>query len=63
MPAPSSYSPLMLIGRRDRRGSSRKIGKIALQYSSTNGFEHFRQQIADRMEAKLNIKPARITFS
>ena len=31
-------------------------GKIALQYSSTNGFEHFRQQIADRMEAKLNIK-------
>ena len=22
-------------------------GKIALQYSSTNGFEHFRQQIAD----------------
>ena len=31
-------------------------GKVALQYSSTNGFEHFRQQIADRMEAKLNIK-------
>ena len=31
-------------------------GRVALQYSSTNGFEHFRQQIADRMEAKLNIK-------
>ena len=31
-------------------------GKVALQYSSTNGFEHFRQQIADRMEAKLNTK-------
>ena len=31
-------------------------GEVALQYSSTNGFEHFRQQIADRMEAKLNIK-------
>ena len=31
-------------------------GKVALQYSSTNGFEHFRQQIADRMAAKLNIK-------
>ena len=30
-------------------------GRVALQYSSTNGFEHFRQQIADRMEAKLNI--------
>ena len=30
-------------------------GQVALQYSSTNGFEHFRQQIADRMEAKLNI--------
>ena len=28
-------------------------GKIALQYSSTNGFEHFRQQIADRMEENL----------
>ncbi|MDD5901858.1 MAG: PLP-dependent aminotransferase family protein [Oscillospiraceae bacterium] len=33
-----------------------EAGKVALQYSSTNGFEHFRQQIADRMEAKLNIK-------
>jgi len=30
-------------------------GKVALQYSSTNGFEHFRQQIADRMQAKLKI--------
>ena len=29
--------------------------QVALQYSSTNGFEHFRQQIADRMEAKLQI--------
>ena len=33
-----------------------EAGQVALQYSSTNGFEHFRQQIADRMEAKLNIK-------
>ena len=32
------------------------VDKAALQYSSTNAFEHFRQQIADRMEAKLNIK-------
>ena len=33
-----------------------EAGRVALQYSSTNGFEHFRQQIADRMAAKLNIK-------
>ena len=31
-------------------------GQVALQYSSTDGFQHFRQQIADRMAAKNNIK-------
>ena len=31
-------------------------GKIALQYSSTDGFKHFREQIAARMEAKNGIK-------
>ena len=27
-------------------------GRIAMQYSSTDGFFHFREQIADRMAAK-----------
>ena len=31
-------------------------GRIALQYSSTDGFQHFRQQIADRMGRKNGIK-------
>ncbi|MBP3483881.1 MAG: PLP-dependent aminotransferase family protein [Oscillospiraceae bacterium] len=31
-------------------------GKIALQYSTTEGFLHFREQIAERMCAKNNIK-------
>ena len=52
--------PLPSFPRRKDQGGYRRVleeqGRVALQYSSTNGFEHFRQQIADRMEAKLNIK-------
>lgn len=31
-------------------------GRIALQYTSTDGFQHFREQIAERMGAKNGIK-------
>ncbi len=33
-----------------------EMGQVALQYSSTDGFLHFREQIAARMGAKNNIK-------
>ena len=38
-------------------------GKVALQYSSTNGFEHFRQQIADAWKRSSTSKPLLITSS
>ena len=34
----------------------KESGRVALQYSSTEGFPRLRQQIADRMLAKNNIK-------
>ncbi len=54
MPAPELFPVDKILAATE--AVMKEQGKVALQYTSTDGFLHFREQIAARMEAKNGIK-------
>lgn len=54
MPAPELFPVDKILAATE--AVMKEQGKVALQYTSTDGFYHFREQIAERMGAKNGIK-------